>query len=171
MAQKDASQKILESYNDVFSDIVNVLLFNGRKVLAEEELAIVKEAIAAQRGEKLLKVLTAARAEIMNDADPEYEADEMEAINELVDDASDAKPTWKGERHPQALSKSPTLGRMIPKRDPKVAANVLEHAGYLCEYDPTDRVFLRKSGKTYTEPHHFIPISKYQNFEYSLDVM
>ena len=24
MAQKDASQKILESYNDVFSDIVNV---------------------------------------------------------------------------------------------------------------------------------------------------
>ena len=38
MAQKDASQKILESYNDVFSDIVNVLLFKGRKVLAEEEL-------------------------------------------------------------------------------------------------------------------------------------
>ena len=38
MAQKDASQKILESYNDVFSDIVNVLLFKGRKVLAEDEL-------------------------------------------------------------------------------------------------------------------------------------
>ena len=38
MAQKDASQKILESYNDVFSDIVNVLLFKGRKVLEEEEL-------------------------------------------------------------------------------------------------------------------------------------
>ena len=38
MAQKDASQKILESYNDVFSDIINVLLFKGRKVLSEEEL-------------------------------------------------------------------------------------------------------------------------------------
>ena len=38
MAQKDASQKILESYNDVFSDIVNVLLFKGRKVLSEDEL-------------------------------------------------------------------------------------------------------------------------------------
>ena len=38
MAQKDASEKILESYNDVFSDIVNVLLFKGRKVLSEEEL-------------------------------------------------------------------------------------------------------------------------------------
>ena len=38
MAQKDASQKILESYNDVFSDIVNVLLFKGRRVLSEDEL-------------------------------------------------------------------------------------------------------------------------------------
>ena len=38
MAQKDASEKILESYNDVFSDIVNVLLFKGRKVLSEDEL-------------------------------------------------------------------------------------------------------------------------------------
>lgn len=137
----------------------------------DHALFILKEAIAAQRGEKLLQVLTAARAEIMNDADPEYDADEMEAINELVDDASGVKPTWTGERHLQALTKSPTLGRMIPKQDPKVAANALEHAGYLCEYDPTDRVFFRKSGKTYTEPHHLIPISKYQDFEYSLDVM
>ena len=38
MAQKDASEKILESYNDVFSDIVNVLLFKGRRVLSEDEL-------------------------------------------------------------------------------------------------------------------------------------
>ena len=38
MAQKYASEKILESYNDVFTDIVNVLLFKGRKVLSEDEL-------------------------------------------------------------------------------------------------------------------------------------
>lgn len=38
MAEKDASEKILESYNDVFSDIVNVLLFNGRQVLGADEL-------------------------------------------------------------------------------------------------------------------------------------
>ena len=36
MAGKDASKKILESYNDVFSDIVNVLLFNGKQVLGAE---------------------------------------------------------------------------------------------------------------------------------------
>lgn len=38
MSGKDTSEKILESYNDVFSDIVNALLFHGRQVLAPDEL-------------------------------------------------------------------------------------------------------------------------------------
>lgn len=38
MAQKDATEKILKSYNDVFSDSVNVLLFQGRPVLSPDEL-------------------------------------------------------------------------------------------------------------------------------------
>lgn len=38
VGQKDIAEKILESYNDVFSDIVNVLLFNGRQILHEDEL-------------------------------------------------------------------------------------------------------------------------------------
>lgn len=38
MGEKDISEKILESYNDVFADIVNVLLFNGKRVIAEDEL-------------------------------------------------------------------------------------------------------------------------------------
>lgn len=38
MGQKDIAEKILEAYNDVFSDIVNVLLFNGEQVLKENEL-------------------------------------------------------------------------------------------------------------------------------------
>ena len=38
MGGKDKTQKILESYNDVFSDIVNVLLFGGRSVISEDEL-------------------------------------------------------------------------------------------------------------------------------------
>lgn len=38
MAEKDISEKILESYNDVFSDIVNVLLFDGKPVLSADEL-------------------------------------------------------------------------------------------------------------------------------------
>ena len=38
MSEKDKVQKTLESYNDVFSDIVNLFLFNGREVVKENEL-------------------------------------------------------------------------------------------------------------------------------------
>ena len=38
MAEKDTTEKILEAYNDVFSDIVNVLLFQGEEVLKADEL-------------------------------------------------------------------------------------------------------------------------------------
>ena len=38
MAEKDMTEKTLEAYNDVFADIVNVLLFNGRQVVKENEL-------------------------------------------------------------------------------------------------------------------------------------
>ena len=38
MAEKDATEKTLESYGDVFADIVNVLLFDGRRVIAPEDL-------------------------------------------------------------------------------------------------------------------------------------
>ena len=38
MNGKDITQKMLERYNDVFADIVNVLLFNGRKIVDEDAL-------------------------------------------------------------------------------------------------------------------------------------
>ena len=38
MAEKDIAEKTLEAYNDVFADIVNVLLFGGRQFVKEEEL-------------------------------------------------------------------------------------------------------------------------------------
>jgi hypothetical protein len=38
MAQKDKTQKILESYNDIFADIVNVLLFGGKRVVNPDDL-------------------------------------------------------------------------------------------------------------------------------------
>ena len=38
MAEKDITEKILESYNDVFADIVNVLLFDGEQVIHPDEL-------------------------------------------------------------------------------------------------------------------------------------
>lgn len=38
MAEKDIIEKTLESYNDVFADIVNVLLFDGKQVINENDL-------------------------------------------------------------------------------------------------------------------------------------
>lgn len=39
MAEKDIAEKILANHNDVFADIVNVLLFGGKQVVAPEDLA------------------------------------------------------------------------------------------------------------------------------------
>ena len=38
MQDKDITQKVLEKYNDVFADILNVLLFDGRNVVEESAL-------------------------------------------------------------------------------------------------------------------------------------
>lgn len=38
MGEKDITEKTLEAYNDVFADIVNVLLFNGNRLIKEKEL-------------------------------------------------------------------------------------------------------------------------------------
>lgn len=38
MAEKDIAEKLLEDYNDVFADIVNVLLFGGKNIIRKEDL-------------------------------------------------------------------------------------------------------------------------------------
>ena len=38
MGAKDSTEKILEEYNDVFADIINVLMFGGKQVVHEDEL-------------------------------------------------------------------------------------------------------------------------------------
>ena len=44
--EKDITQKALEMYNDVFADIINVLLFNGENVVTEDSLTdVVQESI------------------------------------------------------------------------------------------------------------------------------
>ena len=38
MAEKDIMEKTLIAYNDVFADIINVLLFGGKRIVKENEL-------------------------------------------------------------------------------------------------------------------------------------
>ncbi len=43
MGEKDITEKLLEDYNDVFADIVNVLMFQGKRVVKEEDLENTKD--------------------------------------------------------------------------------------------------------------------------------
>lgn len=43
MGEKDITEKILADYNDVFADIVNVLLFNGKPVVDTNALINTKD--------------------------------------------------------------------------------------------------------------------------------
>lgn len=43
MGEKDITEKLLEDYNDVFADIINVLLFDGKRLMAENELSNTKD--------------------------------------------------------------------------------------------------------------------------------
>ena len=106
------------------------------------------------------------------DKSEEYDQVEMDSIDTLIQSEEDLPvPEWTGSKEAQAMTSSVQTGHDIPKRDPQRAADALRRASYLCEYDSTDRTFLRKNGRPYTEPHHLIPISKYRDFEYSVDVM
>ena len=52
MPGKDIMEKTLESYNDVFADILNVLLFHGKQLVKPEEL----EDLIKERYERYAKI-------------------------------------------------------------------------------------------------------------------
>lgn len=53
MGQKDISQKALESYNDVFADIMNGIIFKGKKTVKEQDLEDVSPVSAFGKDSKL----------------------------------------------------------------------------------------------------------------------
>lgn len=56
------------------------------------------------------------------------------------------------------------------KRDPKVAAQALVNSNFECQFDKNHMSFTSdRTKKRYVEAHHFIPISKQSDFNYSLD--
>lgn len=138
----------------------------------EHAIFLLEKAIELQKDNDVLANLKNALSDIIRDKESEYDQAEKIAINEAVENASShEKPEWSGKREKQAMSISYLTGRAVPKRDAQRAADALEYANYMCEYEEGDRTFLRKNEKPYTEPHHLIPISKYRDFEYSVDVM
>ena len=101
----------------------------------------------------------------------EYTMAEQDAVNSIAEAvAAEERPINPTASMTQATITQNASGTKVPKRDPAVAGRALAYAGFKCEYDNEDRTFKRKNGNPYTEPHHLIPLSKYQDFDRSLDV-
>lgn len=53
MGEKDIAEKYLESYNDVFADLVNVLLFQGKRVMQPNQLINTKARAVYKTADKI----------------------------------------------------------------------------------------------------------------------
>lgn len=79
-------------------------------------------------------------------------------------------PFYGGAKDKQPLIISDS-GKIKYPRSSKVAANALEISGYVCECDHKHPTFLRQSTDLpYTELHHLVLLSAYDDFEKNLDV-
>lgn len=79
---------------------------------------------------------------------------------------------FKYKEKPQKIRK-PVIkdGVSVYQRNRQIAINALVHAHFACEIDNEHPTFIRKnSDKTYTEPHHLIPMAFQDQFDVSLDV-
>ncbi|MFW2504585.1 hypothetical protein [Clostridium diolis] len=116
--------------------------------------------------------LEAILKDILEEGLFDYDEDELNIINAtVVEINTGVTPIWKGEKVDKEFVISGGTGKPKPKRDPQKAANALAKANYLCEYDLSDKVFLRKNGTSnYAEPHHLIRISNHAAFNFNLDV-
>lgn len=103
-------------------------------------------------------------------------------VNEIADDAyvgsfrhsnlSEADDGFEYKGQPQAIKEAVVRdGIKVYPRDRQTAINALVHAQYKCEIDSGHPTFIRKnSDKTYTEPHHLIPLAFQYQFDVSLDI-
>jgi hypothetical protein len=130
---------------------------------------MLKEALRLQKAQDVRGVIYQALADM--EANDDYDEGEKDIIESIVNGQTGPEKHYGGEaQEPQAMITSGGTSKPKPKRDAQRAANALQNADYKCEFDETDRTFLRKNGKPYTEPHHLIPISRYADFKYSVDV-
>nr|WP_158588831.1 HNH endonuclease [Butyrivibrio sp. XB500-5] len=103
-------------------------------------------------------------------------------LNESADDIfvgsfrhsslSEADSGFEYEGKPRVIKEAVVKdGIKVYPRDRQVAINALAHARYKCEIDNDHPTFIRKnSDKTYTEPHHLIPLAFQDQFDVSLDI-
>jgi len=104
-------------------------------------------------------------------SDDSYSDDELVSDIDKSDFSSD---TTYFEYSGKAKNKKEPVyvqNRCVYPRSRKVSINALRHANYKCEFNNAHLTFTRRnSDLNYTEPHHLVPITYYNNFEASLDV-
>ena len=132
---------------------------------------IIDEALKLERN-RVVKVVLYDALSALSIGEDEYDEEDSEAIENLIELYGTAEKQYSGwQKKPQEVTTTGGSSKEKPKRDPQIAANALRNANYACEYDSSDRTFLRhRSGKPYTEPHHLIPISRYKDFRCRVDV-
>jgi hypothetical protein len=142
-------------------------------IAEHQAIFLLEQAIKLQRNPEVLSKLKVALEEIAGDKISEYNELEKELINRILEEENESQLELELSSNlmPQETTVSVQTGRVIPKRNPLIAVKALIKAKYLCEYNNGDRTFFRKNSTAYTDPHHLIPISKYGDFSYSLDVV
>lgn len=102
----------------------------------------------------------------------EYSIEEKDTVDSKVLSDKSTGFNWNKKTKEKNVNGYSKASLQKYKRDTTVAVNALIRANFLCEYDNSDRVFLRKgsSNRYYTEAHHLIPLSEHNDFEYSLDI-
>lgn len=108
----------------------------------------------------------------------EYEIPVQEIIedNMLIEDINDDYINKSEEYNydPKPIEKPLiTIGKKkkVIKRNKKIAKNALIRADHKCEVDSNHPSFIRRNmNVNYAEPHHLIPLSNQDEFDYSLDV-
>lgn len=94
----------------------------------------------------------------------------VDEINHMDFLEEEVRFEYKGEPK-KRVERREVNGQKVYIRDKKAAINALALANFLCEIDKTHPTFIRRnSNKTYTEPHHLVPLAFSYMFDVSLDV-
>ena len=131
--------------------------------------------LSKQTSEAIKDVLNEALAVVREDYgfDDDTESfEDSQFIDAVIESGRlPQSPSRNGQRKTVETTQSSSTNRIVPKRDANVAINALCIAEHKCEVNPTHTTFLRKRTTIpYMESHHLIPISKFRDFQYSLDV-
>lgn len=138
---------------------------NGGKYIHLDTLEECIEEILSTYGENISSYKRTFKVEKENPID---EVEYLVGTNEIVNEEAASEEYIP---IPRVLPSEVDVTVTKIVRDVKQAQIALNRASYQCEFNPKHESFTRISnGKNYTEPHHLIPISQQEHFEYSLDV-